>query len=146
MYPILAEPVAPEDFVIGRIVNTALVADSAEAAVAAFFDDYRGGKISKNPSDYFLGDNRTLLTMLFDEWHNSRLFPDSVRIGNGIATAGETKVTARCFQGEGDCICEFVMAKDNGKWKVKNFSGNLEEMTAPSEKREEFEPEVYYFF
>ena len=31
-------------------------------------------------------------------------------------------------------------------WKVKNFSGNLEEMTAPSEKREEFEPEVYYFF
>ena len=112
-----AEPVAPEDFVIGRIVNTALVADSAEAAVAAFFDDYRGGKISKNPSDYFLGDNRTLLTMLFDEWHNSRLFPDSVRIGNGIATAGETKVTARCFQGEGDCICEFVMAKDNGKWR-----------------------------
>ena len=141
-----AEPVVPEDFVIGRIVNTDLKDDSAEAAVAQFFDAYRGGKISKNPSAYFLGDNQTLLTMLFDEWHNSRLIPESVRIGNGIETAGETKVTARCFQGGGDCICEFVMAKDNGKWKVKNFSGNLEEMTAPAEKREEFEPEVYYFF
>jgi len=140
------EPVTPDDFDIGRIVNTALYPDSAEAAVALFFDDYRGGKISKNPAGYFMDDNRTLLTMLFDEWYDSRLFPDSVRVGNGIATAGETKVSARLFLENGDCVCEFVMAQDNGRWKVKNFSGNLEEMTAPPEKREEFEPEVYYFF
>ncbi len=140
------QPVPPQDFIIGRIVDTALYPDSAEAAVAQFFDDYRGGKISKNPAGYFMDDNRTLLTMLFDEWYDSRLFPDSVRVGNGIATAGETKVSARLFLENGDCVCEFVMAKDNGKWKVKSFSGNLEEMTAPPEKREEFEPEVYYFF
>ena len=140
------EPVSPDDFIIGRIVDTARKPDSAEAAVAVFFDDYSRGKISKNPADYFLGDNRTLLTMLFEEWHNSRLFPESIRIGNGIASGSETKVAARCFAGSGDCICEFVMAKDNGKWKVKSFSGNLEEMTSPSEKKEEFEPEVYYFF
>ena len=141
-----AEPVAPDDFVIGKIVNTAQKSDSAEAAVASFFDDYSRGKIEKNPADYFMGDNRTLLTMLFEEWHNSRLFPDSVRIGNGITSGADTKVTARCFAGDGDCVCEFVMAKDNGSWKVKSFSGNLEEMTSPSEKKEEFEPEVYYFF
>ena len=139
-------PVAPEDFVIGKIVNPGLKSDSAEAAVSLFFDAYRAGKISKNPEGYFLGENRTLLTMLFEEWHNSRFFPTSVRVGNGFATGNETKVTARCFMGNGDCICEFVMAKDGGKWKVKSFSGNLEEMTAPPEKREEFEPEVYYFF
>lgn len=141
-----SNPVVPEDFVLGKIVDAGLKPDSAEAAVALFFDGYRAGKISKSPADYFMGDNRTLLTMLFDEWHNSRFFPAEVRIGNGIATGGETKVTARCFMGDGDCICEFVMAKDGAKWKVKSFSGNLEEMTAPSEKREEFEPEVYYFF
>ncbi len=139
-------PVAPDDFVIGKIVDPSLKSDSAEAAVALFFDDYRAGKISKNPETYFLGENRTLLTMLFEEWHNSRFFPTSVRVGNGLATGNETKVTARCFMGNGDCICEFVMAKDGGKWKVKSFSGNMEEMTAPPEKREEFEPEVYYFF
>lgn len=140
------DPVAPADFVIGRIVDTAAKADSAEAAVSRFFDDYRGGKISKNPENFFLGENRTLLTMLFEEWYNSRLFPDSVRVGNGIAAGAETKVSARLFMGNGDCICEFVMAKDSGKWKVKSFSGNLEEMTSPPESREEFEPEVYYFF
>ena len=75
-----------------------------------------------------------------------KLFPTSVRIGNGIATGGETKVTARCLMENGDCICEFVMSKDGSKWKIKSFSGNLEEMTVPPEKREEFEPEVYYFF
>ena len=141
-----SNPVTPEDFVIGRIVDPGLKSDSAETAVAMFFDDYRAGKISKNPETYFLGENRTLLTMLFEEWHNSRFFPTAVRVGNGLATGNETKVTARCFMGNGDCICEFVMAKDGGKWKVKSFSGNLEEMTAPPEKREEFEPEVYYFF
>ena len=141
-----SNPVVPEDFVLGKIVDAGLKPDSAEAAVALFFDGYRAGKISKSPADYFMGDNSTLLTMLFDEWHNSRLFPAEVRMGSGIAAGGETKVTARCFMGDGDCICEFVMAKDGAKWKVKSFSGNLEEMTAPSEKREEFEPEVYYFF
>ena len=141
-----SNPVVPEDFIIGKIVDSGLKPDSAEAAVALFFDSYRAGKVSKNPADYFMGDNRTLLTMLFDEWHNSRFFPTAVRIGNGIATGSETKVTARCFMGDGDCICEFIMAKDGEKWKIKSFSGNLEEMTAPSEKREEFEPEVYYFF
>ena len=141
-----SNPVVPEDFIIGKIVDSGLKPDSAEAAVALFFDSYREGKVSKNPADYFMGDNRTLLTMLFDEWHNSRFFPTSVRVGNGIATGSETKVTARCFMGDGDCICEFIMAKDGEKWKVKSFSGNLEEMTVPSEKREEFEPEVYYFF
>ena len=141
-----SNPVVPEDFVLGKIVDAGLKPDSAEAAVALFFDGYRAGKISKSPADYFMGDNSTLLTMLFDEWHNSRFFPAEVRIGNGIAAGGETKVTARCFMGDGDCICEFVMAKDGAKWKVKSFSGNLEEMTAPSEKREEFDPEVYYFF
>lgn len=141
-----SSPVVPQDFIIGKIVDSSLKSDSAEAAVAQFFDDYRAGKISKNPAGYFLSENRTLLTMLFEEWHNSRLFPASVRIGNGLASESETKVTARCFMGDGDCICEFVMAKDGGKWKVKSFSGNLEEMTAPAPKREEFEPEVYYFF
>ena len=141
-----SDPVVPEDFVIGKIVNSGLKGDSAEAAVVQFFDDYRAGKISKNPADYFLGENRTLLTMLFEEWQNSGFFPTAVRVGNGLEAGGETKVTARCFMGDGDCICEFVMAKDGGKWKVKSFSGNLEEMTAPAEKREEFEPEVYYFF
>ena len=141
-----ADPVVPQDFIIGKIVDSGLKNDSAETAVALFFDDYRAGKISKSPSGYFTEDNRTLLTMLFEEWHNSRFFPTEVRVGNSIATGGETKVTARCFMGNGDCICEFVMAKDGGKWKVKSFSGNLEEMTAPPEKREEFEPEVYYFF
>ena len=141
-----SNPVTPEDFIIGKIVDAGFKSDSAEAAVAQFFDDYRAGKISKNPAGYFLGDNRTLLTMLFEEWYDSRFFPAEVRIGNGLATGEETKVTARCFMGDGDCICEFVMAKDGGKWKVKNFSGNLEEMTVPPEKREEFEPEVYYFF
>ena len=141
-----SNPVVPEDFVIGKIMDSSLKGDSAEAAVALFFDDYRAGKISKNPDNYFIGDNRTLLTMLFEEWQDSRFFPTEVRIGNGIAAGGETKVTARCFMGNGDCICEFVMAKDGSRWKVKSFSGNLEEMTAPSEKREEFEPEVYYFF
>ena len=141
-----SNPVEPEDFIIGKIVDTGHKSDSAEAAVALFFDDYRAGKISRNPDNYFLGENRTLLTMLFEEWQNSRFFPTSVRVGNGIATEGETKVTARCFMGDGDCICEFVMAKDGNKWKVKSFSGNLEEMTVPAENREEFEPEVYYFF
>ncbi|MBR5016421.1 MAG: hypothetical protein IKX50_01700 [Spirochaetia bacterium] len=141
-----SSPVVPQDFIIGKIVDSSLKSDSAEAAVAQFFDDYRAGKISKNPAGYFLSENRTLLTMLFEEWHNSRFFPASVRIGNGLASESETKVTARCFMGDGDCICEFVMAKDGGKWKVKSFSGNLEEMTAPAPKREEFEPEVYYFF
>ena len=141
-----SSPVVPQDFIIGKIVDSSLKGDSAEAAVAQFFDDYRAGKISKNPAGYFLGENRTLLTMLFEEWHNSRFFPASVRIGNGLASESETKVTARCFMGDGDCICEFVMAKDGGKWKVKSFSGNLEEMTASAPKREEFEPEVYYFF
>ena len=141
-----SSPVVPQDFIIGKIVDSSLKSDSAEAAVAQFFDDYRAGKISKNPAGYFLSENRTLLTMLFEEWHNSRLFPASVRIGNGLASESETKVTARCFMGDGDCICEFVMAKDGGKWKVKSFSGNLEEMAAPAPKREEFEPEVYYFF
>ena len=139
-------PVAPDDFVIGKIVDTGLKSDSAEAAVALFFDDYRAGKITKNPSGYFMGDNRTLLTMLFEEWYNSRFFPSEVRVGNGLANGEETKVTARCFMDGGDCICEFVMAKDGAKWKVKSFSGNLEEMTVPAPKREEFEPEVYYFF
>ena len=139
-------PVEPEDFIIGKIVDSSSKSDSAEAAVALFFDDYRAGKISKNPAGYFLEDNRTLLTMLFEEWYDSRFFPTEIRIGNGLATGEETKVTARCFMGDGDCICEFVMAKNGGKWKVKSFSGNLEEMTAPPEKREEFEPEVYYFF
>ena len=141
-----SSPVVPQDFIIGKIVDSSLKSDSAEAAVAQFFDDYRTGKISKNPAGYFLSENRTLLTMLFEEWHNSRFFPASVRIGNGLASESETKVTARCFMGDGDCICEFVMAKDGGKWKIKSFSGNLEEMTAPAPKREEFEPEVYYFF
>ena len=141
-----SSPVVPQDFIIGKIVDSSLKSDSAEAAVAQFFDDYRAGKISKNPAGYFLSENRTLLTMLFEEWHNSRFFPAAVRIGNGLASESETKVTARCFMGDGDCICEFVMAKDGGKWKVKSFSGNLEEMTAPAPKREEFEPEVYYFF
>lgn len=141
-----SSPVMPQDFIIGKIVDSSLKSDSAEAAVTQFFDDYRAGKISKNPAGYFLSENRTLLTMLFEEWHNSRFFPASVRIGNGLASESETKVTARCFMGDGDCICEFVMAKDGGKWKVKSFSGNLEEMTAPAPKREEFEPEVYYFF
>ena len=141
-----SSPVVPQDFIIGKIVDSSLKSDSAEAAVAQFFDDYRAGKISKNPAGYFLSENRTLLTMLFEEWHNSRFFPASVRIGNGLASESETKVTARCFMGDGDCICEFVMAKDGGKWKIKSFSGNLEEMTAPAPKREEFEPEVYYFF
>lgn len=141
-----SSPVVPQDFIIGKIVDSSVKSDSAEAAVAQFFDDYRAGKISKNPAGYFLSENRTLLTMLFEEWHNSRFFPASVRIGNGLASESETKVTARCFMGDGDCICEFVMAKDGGKWKVKSFSGNLEEMTAPAPKREEFEPEVYYFF
>lgn len=141
-----SSPVVPQDFIIGKIVDSSLKSDSAEAAVTQFFDDYRAGKISKNPAGYFLSENRTLLTMLFEEWHNSRFFPASVRIGNGLASESETKVTARCFMGDGDCICEFVMAKDGGKWKVKSFSGNLEEMTAPAPKREEFEPEVYYFF
>ena len=141
-----SSPVVPQDFIIGKIVDSSVKSDSAEAAVAQFFDDYRAGKISKNPAGYFLSENRTLLTMLFEEWHNSRFFPASVRIGNGLASESETKVTARCFMGDGDCICEFVMAKDGGKWKIKSFSGNLEEMTAPAPKREEFEPEVYYFF
>ncbi|MBO7430503.1 MAG: hypothetical protein J6U56_05775 [Spirochaetia bacterium] len=141
-----SDPVVPDDFIIGKIVDSGLKPDSAEAAVVQFFDDYRAGKISKNPSNYFLGENRTLLTMLFEEWQNSRFFPTAVRVGNGLEAGGEAKVTARCFMGSGDCICEFVMAKDGGKWKVKSFSGNLEEMTAPAEKREEFEPEVYYFF
>ena len=141
-----SEPVTPDDFIIGKIVDTALKSDSAEAAVSRFFDDYRTGKISKNPAGYFMDDNRTLLTMLFEEWYDSRFFPTSVRIGNGIATGGETKVTARCLMENGDCICEFVMSKDGSKWKIKSFSGNLEEMTVPPEKREEFEPEVYYFF
>ena len=141
-----SSPVVPQDFIIGKIVDSSLKSDSAEAAVTQFFDDYRAGKISKNPAGYFLSENRTLLTMLFEEWHNSRFFPAAVRIGNGLASESETKVTARCFMGDGDCICEFVMAKDGGKWKVKSFSGNLEEMTAPAPKREEFEPEVYYFF
>ena len=141
-----SSPVVPQDFIIGKIVDSSLKSDSAEAAVAQFFDDYRAGKISKNPAGYFLSENRTLLTMLFEEWHNSRFFPAAVRIGNGLASESETKVTARCFMGDGDCICEFVMAKDGGKWKIKSFSGNLEEMTAPAPKREEFEPEVYYFF
>ena len=141
-----SDPVVPEDFIIGKIVDPDLKGGSAEAAVALFFNDYRAGKISGNPGNYFLGENRTLLTMLFEEWQNSRFFPTEVRIGNGIATGSETKVTARCLMGDGDCICEFVMAKDGNKWKVKSFSGNLEEMTAPAEKREEFEPEVYYFF
>ncbi|MBQ3712771.1 MAG: hypothetical protein II890_02330 [Spirochaetia bacterium] len=141
-----SNPVVPDDFVIGKIVDSSLKGDSAESAVALFFEDYRAGKISKNPGAYFLADNRTLLTMLFDEWYNSRFFPTSVRIGNGISGEGETKVTARCFMDGGDCICEFVMAKDGDKWKIRSFSGNLEEMTAPSENREEFEPEVYYFF
>ena len=141
-----SNPVVPDDFIIGKIVDTAVRTDSAEAAVSMFFDDYRAGKISKKPADYFLGDNRTLLTMLFEEWYDSRFFPSEVRIGNGIVTGGETKVTARLFMGSGDCICEFVMAQDGGKWKVRNFSGNLEEMTVPSERKEEFEPEVYYFF
>lgn len=141
-----AEPVMPEDFIIGKIVDTAVKSDSAEAAVSWFFDDYRAGKISKNPADYFMDENRTLLTMLFEEWYDSRFFPTSVRIGNGIVIGGETKVTARCFMGNGDCICEFIMARDGGKWMIKNFSGNLEEMTVPPENREEFEPEVYYFF
>ena len=141
-----SSPVVPQDFIIGKIVDSSLKSDSAEAAVAQFFDDYRAGKISKNPAGYFLSENRTLLTMLFEEWHNSRFFPASVRIGNGLASESETKVTARCFMGDGDCICEFVMAKEGGKWKIKSFSGNLEEMTAPAPKREEFEPEVYYFF
>ena len=141
-----SSPVVPQDFIIGKIVDSSLKSDSAEAAVTQFFDDYRAGKISKNPAGYFLSENRTLLTMLFEEWHNSRFFPATVRIGNGLASESETKVTARCFMGDGDCICEFVMAKDGGKWKVKSFSGNLEEMTAPAPKREEFEPEVYYFF
>lgn len=141
-----SSPVVPQDFIIGKIVDSSLKSDSAEAAVTQFFDDYRAGKISKNPAGYFLSENRTLLTMLFEEWHNSRFFPASVRIGNGLASESETKVTARCFMGDGDCICEFVMAKDGGKWKIKSFSGNLEEMTAPAPKREEFEPEVYYFF
>ena len=141
-----SSPVTPEDFIIGKIVDCGLKPDSAEAAVALFFDGYRAGKVSRNPADYFMGDNRTLLTMLFDEWHNSRFFPTAVRIGNGVAAGSETKVTARCFMGDGDCLCEFIMAKDGAKWKVKSFSGNLEEMTAPPEKREEFEPEVYYFF
>lgn len=141
-----SSPVVPQDFIIGKIVDSSLKSDSAEAAVTQFFDDYRAGKISKNPAGYFLSENRTLLTMLFEEWHNSRFFPAAVRIGNGLASESETKVTARCFMGDGDCICEFVMAKDGGKWKIKSFSGNLEEMTAPAPKREEFEPEVYYFF
>ena len=141
-----ADPVKPQDFILGKIVDTAVKSDSAEAAVSRFFDDYRAGKISKNPAGYFKDDNRTLLTMLFEEWYDSRFFPTTVRVGNSIATGGETKVTARCFMGNGDCICEFVMARDEGKWKIKNFSGNLEEMTVPPENREEFEPEVYYFF
>ena len=141
-----SSPVTPEDFIIGKIVDCGLKPDSAEAAVALFFDGYRAGKVSRNPADYFMGDNRTLLTMLFEEWYNSRFFPTSVRVGNGVAAGSETKVTARCFMGDGDCLCEFIMAKDGAKWKVKSFSGNLEEMTAPPEKREEFEPEVYYFF
>ena len=141
-----ANPVVPDDFIIGKIVDTDLKSDSAEAAVAHFFDAYRAGKISDNPAGYFLSDNRTLMTMLFEEWYNSRFFPVSVRIGNGIANGGETKVSARLFGEIGDCICEFVMAKEDGKWKFKNFSGNLEEMTSPPEKKEEFEPEVYYFF
>lgn len=141
-----SDPVVPQDFIIGKIVDSNLKSDSAEAAVAQFFDDYRAGKISKNPSAYFLSENRTLLTMLFEEWQNSRFFPAAVRIGNGLAAGNETKVTARCFMSSGDCICEFVMAKDGEKWKVKSFSGNLEEMTAPAPEKEEFEPEVYYFF
>lgn len=141
-----SNPVVPDDFIIGKIVDPALKGDSAEAAVAQFFDDYRAGKISKNPAGYFMGDNRTLLTMLFEEWQDSRLFPTAVRVGNGLENGGDTKVTARCFMGTGDCICEFVMARDGEKWKIKSFSGNLEEMTAPAQEREEFEPEVYYFF
>ena len=117
-----SDPVIPDDFIIGKIVDPALKSDSAEAAVSQFFDDYRAGKISKNPAGYFMDDNRTLLTMLFEEWYDSRFFPTEVRVGNGIATGAETKVTDRCLMGSGDCICEFVMAKDGGRWKVKSFS------------------------
>ena len=139
-------PVVPDDFIIGKIADYGILKGSAEEAVAMFFEDYRRGKISKKPADYFLGENRTLLTMLFEEWYNSKVFPTDVRIGHGLISENGTKVTARCFMGNGDCICEFVMDTENGKWKVKSFSGNLEEMTEPAEKREEFEPEVYYFF
>lgn len=141
-----SNPVTPYDFIIGKIVDTAQLSDSPEAALTRFLDGYRSGKVSKNPADYFMGDNQTLLTMLFEEWFDSRLIPGAFRIGNSISGDQETKVTARLFMDSGSCVCEFVLAKDGKRWKVQNFSGNLEEMTAPDEKTEEFEPEVYYFF
>ena len=94
-----SNPVVPEDFVLGKIVDAGLKPDSAEAAVALFFDGYRAGKISKSPADYFMGDNSTLLTMLFDEWHNSRFFPAEVRIGNGIASIEILPVWAHVKRG-----------------------------------------------
>ena len=139
-------PVQPDDFVVGHMVDVKKYPDSAEAAVVNFFDDFRKNKITKNPAKYFTEENRTLLSMLFDEWYDSQLFPTSIRIGNGVVVGGESRFSARCFMGDGACLCDFVMVKEDDRWKMANFSGNLEEMKIPLEKGEEFEPEVYYFF
>jgi len=139
-------PVLPDDFVLGQMVDVKSYPASAEAAVVNFFDDFRQNKVCKNPEKYFTEKNMTLLSMLFDEWYNSKLFPESVRVGNGVVTGSESRFSVRCFMEDGASLCDFVMVKDGDLWKIGNFSGNLEEMRTPLEKNEEFEPEVYYFF